>query len=649
MAIAKMRKLSIVAEPELKAALLRDLQNLQKVEVRDLPSELAEDELQLPQANSEAYAENFSWYERAEQALVDLSQYRQKESLKDKLTAKRPVMTMDQLYQEADLDKAEEVISRIESLKSRRTAIQDERETIETQQNELVNWRSLPVDPTTFADFEHFDAKLGKLPNDDNRQFWNTLQAAEGLSLAEVYSDENEIGVVLFIDKDQGDGLDGLLADNHFSEWEYPYQNGPDRAFQNLEKERKDLLDEEKHLVSDLQDLQGQRQTIALAAEVFYNQAQLQTVDDLTYDNDLLTLVSGWVTEEDYPDLQAIMTADYPSAVLLTEEISQSEIDNNEVPIKLNNNKLVEPFETVTEMYSLPKYNELDPTPYLTPFYILFFGMMMADLGYGLLMWLVTIFVLKVMDLKPGVKRFMRFGHILSYPTMIWGIIYGSIFGASLPIQLINPTEDVELVLILSIAFGAVQIFLGLMLKTYLASKEKDYDSAYSDGLGWLLLLLGIIVMVIGSMAMDNALMTNIGKWVAIIAAIGMVVVPMIFNDKKLLGAGLGLYNLYGIANYVGDFVSYTRLMALGVSSGSIALAFNMLIAFFPAPARFTIGLLILVFLHLFNMFLGLLSAYVHGARLIFVEFFGKFYEGGGRAFAPIKTLQDHVRLKDDK
>lgn len=650
MAIAKMRKISIVAEPELKASILRDMQTLQNVEVRDLPSELAEDEFHVEGTSSEAYVEYYTWYERAEESLSVLSQYRQKQSLKDKLLAKRPVMSMDELSASVNLDDAKELIEDIESLKKRRIAIQDEREAVEKRQSELANWRSLPVDPSTFASFKYFDATLGTIPNDENRTAWKALEATDGLSVAEVYANETEIGLVVFVDNTTDTDVTGILNEQNFSEWDYPYEQSPDASFKKLEDERKQLIKDEEEVVKSLQSSQSGRETLQLAAEVFYNQAQLKTAENLTYDSDILTVISGWVPEDEYASIQSTVDHDYSDVVLLTEEISNHEIENNDVPIKLKNNAFIRPFETVTEMYSLPKYTEIDPTPFLTPFYILFFGMMMADLGYGLIMWIVTLFALKMMDLKPGPKRFMKFGHILSYPTMIWGLIYGSIFGAALPFQLVNPTEDVELVILLSIIFGTVHIFLGLILKTYLASRDKDYESAYSDGLGWLLLLLGLIVMLVGSsFAMDIPLLFTIGKWTAIIAAIGMIVVPMILNDKTLLGAGLGAYNLYGIANYIGDFVSYTRLMALGVSSGSIALAFNMLIAFFPAPARFTIGIVILAFLHIFNMLLGLLSAYVHGARLIFVEFFGKFYEGGGRAFSPIKTLQEHIRLKDVK
>ncbi|HFP9141118.1 TPA: V-type ATPase 116kDa subunit family protein, partial [Enterococcus faecium] len=132
-------------------------------------------------------------------------------------------------------------------------------------------------------------------------------------------------------------------------------------------------------------------------------------------------------------------------------------------------------------------------------------------------------------------------------------------------------------------------------------------------------------------------------------AALCILIVPIIQSPSKVKGAAKGAYNLYGLTGYIGDLVSYTRLMALGISGGSIGAAFNMLVAFMPPAARFSVGILLIIALHALNMFLTLLSAYVHGARLQYVEFFGKFYTGGGRAFDPLKTAEKYVNINHKK
>ena len=190
-----------------------------------------------------------------------------------------------------------------------------------------------------------------------------------------------------------------------------------------------------------------------------------------------------------------------------------------------------------------------------------------------------------------------------------------------------------------------IQIINGLALNTYIQWKTNKL-AAIKDGLAWIIILFGFLLAVIGPLLFDIQILTTIGLGMAGFGALLVLGIAIISQDNKFAGLAVGLYDLYGVSSYLGDLVSYSRLMALGIAGGSIALAFNILIQFLPPVARFTVGILLFVFLHLFNIGLSLLSAYVHGARLIFVEFFGKFYEGGGKAFAPLKMLEKHIRIK---
>ena len=185
----------------------------------------------------------------------------------------------------------------------------------------------------------------------------------------------------------------------------------------------------------------------------------------------------------------------------------------------------------------------------------------------------------------------------------------------------------------------------GLFLNTYQKAKRRDFHEAYANGLAWIFILLGLVAMILGPMIPGAAWLGTVGQILAIVNAIG-IVLSSVIKAKSLGGLGSGLYNLYGISGYIGDFVSYTRLMALGLSGGSIGAAFNTIVAFLPVWARFSIGLLLFVLLHGLNIFLSMLSGYVHGARLMFVEFFGKFYEGGGQPFQPLAPVNQNVQTK---
>lgn len=647
MAIAKMQKVSIVTAPNNKEQLLYTLQTMQNIQVSDLSLKVTGQDFTFNN-NYQNDRDYQVIYERGREVLNYLSQYQQKVSLKDKITAKRPQMTMDELHRSVDEAKALELIEQVEGLKQKRNDIQDQRQRVEDEQTTIAKWRALDVEPKTLKELNLFDVRLGTIPNDENRYHWQQLKALENVAVEEVFANENEIGVAIVALPGHNDNLQASLLENYFSEVEFNYEQTPEETFQSLEKERKQLIKDEEAVVKDLKDMQGSKATIQLAVEEFFNRSQRANAAQLSYDNQQLSLFSGWVEESQVENLQAVLEENFDAdaLALILEETTEQEVKEDEVPIKLHNASIVEPFEMITEMYSLPNYREKDPTNWVAGFYMLFFAMMMGDFGYGLLLWIGTLFALKVMDLRKGTKRFVKFGHILSYPTMLIGLAYGSIFGESLPFYLINPTDDALVLMVISLAIGYIHIFVGLCLNIRLQLSRKDYAAAYNDGVGWLALLIALAIGIAGFVFSIGSLIT-VAKWLAIVAAAGIILVPMFTSNNKAVGGVVGLYNLYGVSSYVGDFVSYTRLMALGISGGAIAMSFNILFTILPVPVRFTAGILMIIALQLFNMFLSLLSAYVHSMRLVFVEFFGKFYEGGGQAFKPIRTLQEFVSLKD--
>lgn len=649
MAIAKMQKVSLVTAPNNKEKLLYTLQTMQNIEVSDLSLKITGDDLTFNN-NYQNQNDYQVLYERGREVLKFLSQYQAKGSLKEKITAKRPEMTMDQLHESVDDSAALALIEQVEALRQKRNDIQDQRQHVEDEQTAIAKWRALTLDPQTLTSLDLFQVRLGTIPNDENRVHFNQLKASEHVAVEEIFSDENEIGVAVVALPEHKDEIQAALSENYFSEVDFAYSQTPEASFQKLEQERKQFIDDEKQVVNQLKDLQASKATIQLAVEEFFNRSQRANAAKLSYDNQHLSLFSGWVEEAQVGELQSVLenTFDSQEVAVILEETTEAEVNAEEVPIKLHNNGIVAPFEMITEMFSLPNYREKDPTNWVAIFYMLFFAMMMGDFGYGALLWLGTFIALKVMDLRKGAKRFVTFGHILSYPTMLVGLAYGSAFGVTLPFGILNPTEDALTLMIISLVIGYVHIFVALCLNIRLQVSRKDWSSAYNDGIGWLGLMIALAIGIAG-MLLSVPVLVTVATWLAIIAAAGIILIPIFTSDNKAVGGVVGLYNLYGVSSYVGDFVSYTRLMALGIAGGAIGMSFNILFTILPTPVRFTAGIVLIIVLQLFNMFLSLLSAYVHSMRLIFVEFFGKFYEGGGRAFKPIRTLQEFVSLKDVK
>ena len=226
------------------------------------------------------------------------------------------------------------------------------------------------------------------------------------------------------------------------------------------------------------------------------------------------------------------------------------------------------------------------------------------------------------------------------------GLIYGNFFGNELSFQLLSGSTDITEILVVSVAFGYMQLMFGLFLKFYVQWKMRDNKAkAIFQAGSWILFLISVVVIVLAMMILNNPGLQTIGVG-GIIVSLVMVVIGGSLDGETIGGKiGWGLYGLMDITSYLGDLVSYTRLMALGVAGGSIAAAFNLIISYLPTPAKFTVGILLFIVLHGLNIFLSYLSAYVHGIRLQYLEFFGKFYTGGGRAFKPMKSNEKYVEV----
>ena len=320
----------------------------------------------------------------------------------------------------------------------------------------------------------------------------------------------------------------------------------------------------------------------------------------------------------------------------------EADRNSHEVPIMLKNNKFVGPFEMLTEMYSMPKYNEIDPTPFFAPFYFIFAGIMIGDLGYGLLVFIGSLLALRFFNLDKATKRFMTFFNYLSISAMIFGLVFGSFFGGIIPLPtLINPAEDIMEMLMLSLLLGGVHIFFALGIKAYMDIRDnKPKDAFYDVGL-WYMALIGAIGYGLSKAVAMNPIVVKILFYAMIIAMVGIVLTGGRSEKTTLAKFGWGVYALYGISSYIGDFVSYLRLMALVLSGSFIGLAVNMIAGMLFGSSIIGKLFAIVIFLvfQAFNCFLCYLSAYVHTARLTYVEMFNKFYEGGGVPFK--KMVED--------
>lgn len=440
-----------------------------------------------------------------------------------------------------------------------------------------------------------------------------------------------------------------ILRKSNFNKLSFSLEKKPCEYIEEFNKEieektnvNNDIVEKFKQYADDIEDLE-------VCYEYYCNEKLREIKSEGFGKTDELVVLEGFIpTEKENEFKKQIEDVCSNYYYLTMDKVAKT---SNDAPIKLKNGKFSDAFEGLVKTYSMPSYNEIDPTPLVAPFYWLFFGMMVADFGYGLLVTILSGIVLKTCNLKEAMRKNVKFFFYLGFSIMLWGAIYGSYFSLPLGIPgLINPTTDYNTILKLSIVIGLIHVFVGLGAKAYMQIRDgKPLDAFYDVGL-WYLTLTTVILLLLGKYMGFNPIAMKVIKYIMILSMIGIILTGG--REVKNIGGriGLGVYSLYGISGYMGDLISYARLMALGLSGGFIALSVNQICAmvgFKPATIIFVI--IIFVFGQTFNILLSLLGAYVHSARLIYVEFFGKFYEGGGKEFKDFKIDEKYINIKEDK
>ncbi len=317
-------------------------------------------------------------------------------------------------------------------------------------------------------------------------------------------------------------------------------------------------------------------------------------------------------------------------------------------PTLLSNPKLIAPFEEITNLYSAPAYGELDPNPFMAVFFFIFYGFMMADAGYGIVMTIAALIILNVFKLEKGTSRLIALIGISGISTIFWGVMFGGLFGIEgIPALWFNPLNEPLMMFGLSLGLGVVQVVFGYGLYTYKSFKRKKYFAGIVDVLFKITIIVGVGLILLNLLLGLSSAFATAGIVVIIASLVGIVATAG--HNSPTVGGKIagGFAGIYDLVNLLSDILSYARLFGLALASAAIALAFNTLGAlFFGIPVvGYVIGIIVLIPLHVFNLGLGLLSGYVHNARLQFIEFYNKFYDGGGRLFSPMGEKTKYIRF----
>lgn len=510
---------------------------------------------------------------------------------------------------------------------------------------------------------EWIDLDISNIELDELRKVNYLIGTISKKYEAQLYEDLNELSKDIYIEKisDRQQDLNlFIIFNNRLKEdvLDISKKYGFTRTNIDLNytplKQIEELKKEEKELVIQNEELEKRAEKLALNIgdiEKIYDYISNKLEKDQSISKLIRTnktfILQGWIPDENTSDLEEAIKEKFADCYMEIEEPKDGDLP----PVALKNSAFAEPFEIVTTMYSMPLPNEVDPTPVFTPFFLLFFGMMMSDLGYGLGMFVGSLVLLKFVDIEGGAKKIAKLILYSSIPTMIVGFLYGSFFGASLPFMekpIISPLDSPMVVLGISVAFGIVHLLMGLGIKAYELIRDGHILDAIFDVGTLYAIIIGIIWYALGSMGYIGG--GNIGKILAIAGVVGLFLTAGRANESIAGKIGAGIFGVYGLTGYVGDALSYSRLMALGLATGLIGNAFNIMTGMLGnGVVKVIVAPIILISGHTFNLLINALGSYVHTSRLQYVEFFGKFYEGGGTAFEPLKIKTKFIKVNTEK
>ena len=657
MAIVKMSKFDLVVFAEQRAKVLKKLQKFKEVnfvdiELHDENGELSKDAVEgvTKYVNNEELTHIDERLYQLSNAISLIKKYDERKTRLRDVIHGNENYTFDELAKKALSYDWKKVSSELNKIGTQYSQIKSEISKKYMRYDEIDLWERLDVNPKELKNLKKVNTFLGTVPIKLKGTFIDGISELDKTYYEElkIVKDEVYYLVISSIDESEKEKLAEVFRNSSFTVENLDidavpqdYKNELQKEISELKKEKRRLKAQIKTYSEDLTDLQ--------AVYEYMQNKKLRIVEsEKLAQTENTILIKGWIPTEKVSEFEKVVKDEAGDNYYLT--FTDADRDDATVPIKLKNGKIASTFENLTGMYAYPRYNEIDPTPLFTPFYILFFGMMGADVGYGLVLLLATMFVLKVVNLSSQMRKSVKFFFYLSFSVIFWGLLYGSYFGATIPgmWRLVDPASQYNDLLIGSIVFGVVHIFVGLAIKAYMLIRDGKSLEAVYDVLFWYMALIGGMLFLIFKLMNLSAVVANVSMWVMIAGMAGIVLTGG--REAKGVGAKLGggLYSLYGISSYVGDFVSYSRLMALGLSGGFIASAINMIAGMIGGNWFGMIFIpVILIAGHLFNMFLSFLGAYVHTSRLMYVEYFGKFYEGGGKPFKDFRTENKYINLDD--
>ncbi|MEZ4104195.1 MAG: V-type ATPase 116kDa subunit family protein [Candidatus Paceibacterota bacterium] len=468
--------------------------------------------------------------------------------------------------------------------------------------------------------------------------------------------DEKRCALTVFKDEKTESLVTDFIKENKLELIQLPKSEETSaQLVERLDKEQSSLLEEKNKLEDRAKELTKKYlHDLKITHDIYKWRQARHEVTKVAKSTKNVVAFEGWCNELVLPKLKEALGRG--KVVYSLEEIALQE--GEEPPVELKNSASIQPFEIITRLYGLPAHKDLDPTPFLAGFFFLFFGLSLTDVGYGIFLMAVALLVLFYFKVPPTIKLFGKLLFLMGLSSALVGLLFGGYLGiesSKLPaplqaIQQFDPIGNPLPVFYLALSLGVVQVMFGMMLKIYSEARNKRLLTGLLDQGPWLLLFVSLILFGAAKIGYLNASADSLLTLVYL--AVAIVVVASGRNGEGVFGKiQMSLLSLYNSIGYFSDILSYSRLLALGLATSALAFAVNLIAGIVNDMIPYVgavLAVLILIAGHLFTLVVNTLGAFIHSARLQFVEFFGKFISGTGRTFKPLKREESYITIVKD-
>lgn len=638
MAIVKMDKFNLLSFDSDRATLLDTLQGFNYVHFNDLVKQPNDDYL-TEVRETKRLAEIDESLNKVNYAIDIIRDYTK--DLPDEVYDKVSDLSLDEVNKRGSNFTFDLIYEKLRGLITKREKLVQSRDSLNQRHNDLSPWQDINVNVDKLYKSDRFFLETGTISG----KFYEDLQNAlvernlDGTLVYKISEKDGNYYVVAISTNKEAEEFSEILREFGFTRVKIAADNEVNTYLTDLSGQKDEINAEIEAVDKQITDFKKYLPDLYIYQSYVTNCRKKEASSENFLKTRQMNIIEGYVPSDKSAEFKKDLDQLLADKYIL--DVKPAEKDDPNVPIILKNNKLIEPYENVVATYALPKYSELDPTAIVAPFYTIFTGFMIGDLGYGLLGVIAILLALKLKDFPKETEQTLKLFLRISISACVFGFIFGSVFGGiiDVPFGWIDTTQDINQLITLSIVIGAISLFFALGVKGFMAIRDGHPDGLFFDVISWYMAVGGAIALALTG--------SPIAKWVMIA---GMVIIVLFAGRAmKSWGARIasGTYELYGITSWIGDFVSFLRLMALVLSGGFVAYSVNLIVEMMAGSGIGGLigGIIVFIVFQLFNMFLSYLSAYVHSLRLIYVEMFNKFYEGGGIKFREMVEDTNFVNI----